>query len=164
MNSDHTEPDELRPPWATGRATSPMQVGAQLCTRDGRRIGNAVTTRLVERHGLTLAIVATDIGNEVAFTEDELAECFHPPEWLTDLATHAGVATAAARTRKLSTDDLAPLPHLVVIRRTDGTIKVLEYDAGAENQVLAHHEAQNAAIDERGSVVLVAARYRRISQ
>jgi hypothetical protein len=64
----------------------------------------------------------------------------------------------------LSAEDLAHLPHLVIVKRVDGSIKLLEYDAGAENQVLAHCEAQNAAIAERGSVVLVAARYRRISQ
>jgi len=57
---------------------------AQLLTRDGRRMGNAVITDFsVAKHGLgTLAHVVTDMGNTMRMTRSELEECFYPPRYI----------------------------------------------------------------------------------
>lgn len=84
------EIDDLPPAWAIGPATA-LVAGAQLCTRDGRKIGNAVIRGPeVERHGLSFWPVLTDAGNELLLTSAEVAELFWPPEWLMDPATAPG--------------------------------------------------------------------------
>ena len=80
------------PDWAIGLATKATEIGAQLCTRDGRRIGNAVTMDWpVPAHGLQVAKVLTDTGNELLLTEGELAELFYEPCWLMDISAAPGL-------------------------------------------------------------------------
>lgn len=86
------EPDDFpRPNWATGTTSGEIALGAQLCTRDGRRIGNAVVIAWpIDRHGLFFAEVLTDAGTTLALTVDEVNELYWPPKWLMDPATAPG--------------------------------------------------------------------------
>lgn len=90
------------PPWATGMAKGWTDIGAQLCTKDGRRIGNAVLIGSVELHGRTFYQVVTDIGTTVRFTEEELGETFYQPVYTMAIDTHAGYLrySAASNARK----------------------------------------------------------------
>lgn len=77
---------EFMPEWAIG-VSDGIQVGSQLCTRDGRRIGNArVVGSEVELAGSMFSIkawpVRTDFGNELFLTTSEIEEFFYPPKWL----------------------------------------------------------------------------------
>lgn len=84
---DHCDPDDLIPFWATGKTDVPC-VGAQLCTRDGRHCGNAVITALISlksRSGQNLWEVTTDAGNVICMNDDELAEFFYEPKWVTSV-------------------------------------------------------------------------------
>lgn len=93
--SDSLEPWPL---WATGRAQGYTDIGAQLCTRDGRKIGNAVVVEWpIEQHGLSVAKIVTDAGTTMLFTEGELAAFFHCPVFLMDAAQSPG----ATRTKPL---------------------------------------------------------------
>lgn len=75
-----TIPDDYPlPEWAISYATSYMEVGAALPTKDGRRTGNATIVSLENSPIGQLAVVVTDAGNEMRLTELELAELFHPP-------------------------------------------------------------------------------------
>ena len=60
-----------------------MEVGAQLPTRDGRRVGNAFVQGVLqdEQFG-KLAVVVTDAGNVVRYTEEELRTAFYPPQYI----------------------------------------------------------------------------------
>lgn len=107
METEHTEP---MPGWATGAAASPMQVGAQLRTRDGRRIGNAVTVGARELFGRTVAVIVTDAGSWANATEQELAELFHPPRWLMRIDDHPGLRFQGYR---IQLDDLRILADAI---------------------------------------------------
>ena len=80
------DPRDFRPDWAIGKASGYMEVGAQLPTRDGRRVGNAVVlfleTRDIGGETLELAQAITDAGTEITFTLAELEGQFHPPTWV----------------------------------------------------------------------------------
>ena len=82
------------PDWATGTTTS-WCVGAQLRTKDGRRLGNAVIAsyRLGE---LSPWEVVTDAGTTLRLDEAELDELFWPPSWVMDVATSPGIRARAA--------------------------------------------------------------------
>lgn len=58
-----------------------LQIGTRLCTRDGRRSGNAIITAISEsEHGIgTLYSIETDFGNTARLTSGEINEFFHPP-------------------------------------------------------------------------------------
>lgn len=79
------------PDWAIGRAGGMYLIGAQLPTRDGRRMGNAhIVDTLVPPEDSVLAgrqqyRILTDAGTELVLTAQELEECFHPPEWVSDV-------------------------------------------------------------------------------
>lgn len=95
--------DELErqlPPWATGHAKSFTDVGAQLCTRDGRRMGNAVlyNAEATPVFGRQVFNVVTDVGNLVRFTETELQSAFYEPRYILNLDDHPGIAIMKART------------------------------------------------------------------
>lgn len=93
MSSDHSPVlslDEHMPHWATGIATE-LAVGAQLCTRDGRKVGNAVIAGTQqERHGHLLWPVLTDAGTVLHLSTAEVEELFYQPQWLMDPATAPG--------------------------------------------------------------------------
>jgi hypothetical protein len=76
--------DDWIPHWANGTTTVPT-LGAQLCTRDGRGVGNAVIMGgCAGRDGELSWEILTDAGNTLHFSEAELAESFWPPRWVMD--------------------------------------------------------------------------------
>lgn len=83
--------EDLLPEWATAKANG-WQVGAQLCTKDGRRCGNAVIAgcviSVIRRQPVW--IVFTDAGSELMLSEKELHELFYFPEWLMRVETAPG--------------------------------------------------------------------------
>jgi hypothetical protein len=83
FNSD----DYPLPEWATKRSNGDyMVLGAQLCTRDGRRTGNAFVNSDPYRASwddtVWLVDVVTDAGNELTLTENECWELFWPPSYI----------------------------------------------------------------------------------
>jgi hypothetical protein len=82
--------DDLLPDWAIGTA-SELAPGAQLCTRDGRKVGNAVVSGpKVLESGREYWPVLTDAGTTLRLNDGEVAELFWPPRWLMDPATAPG--------------------------------------------------------------------------
>jgi hypothetical protein len=79
---------EFWPNWATGMAGN-ICIGAQLCTRDGRRTGNAVVTRLMDSNSGTWQVL-TDAGNTIFLNEKEIKESFYPPRWTMDIDSCPG--------------------------------------------------------------------------
>lgn len=70
------------PSWASHRS-SDLQLGSQLCTRDGRRCGNAVVAAVrINSHGGRVYEVITDVGNVIHAEACEVNEMFHPPEYV----------------------------------------------------------------------------------
>lgn len=71
----------LLPEWAIGFAKGKYNTpGAQLCTRDGRRLGNAFIMSIDDNYH-----VMTDIGNVLVLTENEVKEAFYPPRYYMDI-------------------------------------------------------------------------------
>lgn len=86
------EDDLPLPEWAVGRALADdrayLQHHAQLCTRDGRKCGNAVVTevklvfaQLATAAGYRITIL-TDMGREIVLNRDELMQLFYPPRFI----------------------------------------------------------------------------------
>jgi len=76
---------ELIPSWAERTSDGTyMEEKAQLCTRDGRKIGNAVVVKTYysEDIGREVAVCVTDVGNTLIFTERELEALFYPPKYI----------------------------------------------------------------------------------
>ena len=98
-----TAPQEPWPCWATGPTTT-LAPGAQLCTKDGRKVGNAVITGEAVEHisGRFVWPVTTDAGNTLYLNDSEIDELFWPPQWLMDPATAPGEikATLLAELKK----------------------------------------------------------------
>ncbi len=76
------DPDAQWPYWAIGKADRYMEAGVQLCTKDGRILGNAVVIDVSPSKYLPektlVAKCMTDMGNQFTFTERELMEQFYP--------------------------------------------------------------------------------------
>lgn len=90
----------VAPPWAIGAIRGgELVTGAQLCTRDGRAIGNAV---IVGREADAFVVV-TDAGSTFAFTASEIRAYFWPPVWRMDPRTAPGVVFADVK-RQLEKD------------------------------------------------------------
>ena len=82
--------DDMMPDWAIGTA-SELAPGAQLCTRDGRWVGNAVISGpKVLVHGHEFWPVLTDAGTTLLLNDAEVTQLFWPPRWLMDPATAPG--------------------------------------------------------------------------
>ncbi|MNF11709.1 hypothetical protein D3C80_2129820 [compost metagenome] len=64
--------------------------GAQLCTKDGRRIGNAHIVKVVnyldKPVDVSLYECLTDAGSKFTHTEQELLEAFTIGDWISDPA------------------------------------------------------------------------------
>ena len=101
-----TPQQEPRPSWATGTTTT-LAPGAQLCTKDGRKIGNAVITGEAVEHisGRFVWPVTTDAGTTLYLNDSEIDELFWPPQWLMDPATAPG--EIKAHLQSLSKDQVA---------------------------------------------------------
>jgi hypothetical protein len=71
------------PHWAIGYASGNYMIeGAQLCTKDGRKIGNAFVNKVFTCQE-NLEIV-TDMGNVVILNQQEAEELFYPPMYVMD--------------------------------------------------------------------------------
>lgn len=69
--------EAMKPDWAERLAGEELEVNLQLCTRDGRQIGNAVIVcQVTESHG-TYWEIMTDIGSIVKMTDEEIDERFY---------------------------------------------------------------------------------------
>lgn len=89
---------ELLPDWAIG-LTDRYCVGAQLSTRDGRMVGNAV---IAFNHFPCPSPweVVTDAGNTMRLDEDELNELYWPPKYIIAVNASPGVRARAAQESK----------------------------------------------------------------
>lgn len=77
------------PEWAIAVTPGRLELGAQLPTRDGRRMGNAHIVHIDHSHHYSkeaLYTVLTDAGSTMHMSAAEIAECFHPPVWISDVA------------------------------------------------------------------------------
>lgn len=90
MANKHDAPDHLMleelweeplPEWATGlNPEKELRVGTQLCTRDGRRMGNARIMRvgtLSKEIDTPLYVCETDRRNRIRLVAEEVHELFH---------------------------------------------------------------------------------------
>jgi len=109
MNAQHDEwnvEDFPLPEWAARRSDGNyMEPGAQLATRDGRRLGNAYVDG-VQQHDKQgwVAVVVTDIGNSFCMTIRELEQAFYPPAYvmrLDEARQRRGVTPNAKLSRAL---------------------------------------------------------------
>jgi hypothetical protein len=85
---------DIIPKWASGYACGNyMQKGAQLSTKDGRKIGNAVVVGFSEEileqacdgewgYVPETAHVITDFGNRLRLSLIELEQLYYPPKWV----------------------------------------------------------------------------------
>jgi hypothetical protein len=87
-HDDINEHDFPLPEWAIKQSDGTyMEVGAQLCTRDGRKCGNAYVDRIDFHKHLDqfVAVVVTDVDNMFRMTHDELESYFFPPKFVMDV-------------------------------------------------------------------------------
>ncbi len=72
------------PHWAIKESNGTyMEIGAQLCTKDGRYIGNAFVNKISKHLKLgLLAHIITDAGTSVTMSEKELQSRFYPPKFI----------------------------------------------------------------------------------
>lgn len=72
------------PEWAVRSSDGNyMEPGAQLATRDGRRLGNAYVDDIQQHDSLgQLAVVVTDMGNTFRMTIREIEEAFYQPAYV----------------------------------------------------------------------------------
>lgn len=76
----------LLPPWAVGNAHGVLMIGAQLPTKDGRKVGNSFIIGGVVREGGHITYtVMTEAGNQLDLTSEEIRELYHDPEYFCDL-------------------------------------------------------------------------------
>ena len=81
--SEFEEYNNMLPEWATGKnKIKELIVGTQLCTKDGRRTGNARIISIEERYGHTVYVAKTDVGNLMNLVESEVHSMFYIGEWL----------------------------------------------------------------------------------
>ncbi|QGF20918.1 hypothetical protein JT354_gp37 [Serratia phage JS26] len=74
--------EAFKPEWAERLAGEELEINLQLCTRDGRAIGNAVIAcQVTESHGTYWAVL-TDAGNVVKMTDEEIDERFYRGEYI----------------------------------------------------------------------------------
>lgn len=82
---------EPLPEWAVARTDGELVIGAQMCTRDGRRIGNGLIVNIVDVSyeeqdvSYTAYIIETDMKNTVSLTKSEVEEFFYPPRFICDV-------------------------------------------------------------------------------
>ena len=73
------------PEWAAGLAKGELVMGAQLPTKDGRRIGNAHIVDIDETPYGDMYTVLTDAGNYLALGGAEVGELFFPPRYVSNV-------------------------------------------------------------------------------
>lgn len=91
MREDEHESAILLPEWAVGLADGNLLVGAQLPTRDGRRMGNAHIVAIIDKtyaslmKPVTVYLVLTDAGNSMVMLDTEVHEAFYPPKYVSNV-------------------------------------------------------------------------------
>lgn len=76
----------LLPEWATGiNKERELRCGTQLCTKDGRRTGNARIINVTNKYGYVIYVCETDKGNILNMTESEITYLFHIGEWFVNI-------------------------------------------------------------------------------
>lgn len=71
---------EPLPDWADRLSDGDVMVPmTQLCTKDGRRTGNAIVLHTEISHGYEVAVIQTDAGHVFKMTRAEILEAFHLP-------------------------------------------------------------------------------------
>lgn len=88
--------DSTLPEWAHAYSEGTLCPSAQLCTRDGRVTGNGVLMWWAISNEMPAAVVATDAGNVILVTAEEIAEMFYPTEYLMRKPLYAHIAGVAA--------------------------------------------------------------------
>ena len=91
---------EVLPDWAESYSPDGiLRPGRQLCTKDGRRLGNAFITRELEPIPtlVLLAVweVVTDAGNVLKMTSEEIRELFYVGDYIAHLHTIPGLRNVA---------------------------------------------------------------------
>lgn len=79
------EAESLLPDWAISRARGQLVEGAQLPTKDGRRMGNAHILKIVPGIAGVPSLnylILTDAGNTIVMSENEIEAQFYPPEYV----------------------------------------------------------------------------------
>lgn len=79
--------DEMLPEWASKKSDGDyMRVGTQLCTRDGKKVGNAVVISIGNmgngKGGIRVATILTDAGNKLRLIKSELEQLFYVPNYI----------------------------------------------------------------------------------
>lgn len=80
--------ESMLPEWAIARARGQLVEGAQLPTKDGRRMGNAHILKIVPGiKGVPSLnyLILTDAGNTVVMSENEIQAQFYPPEYVSSV-------------------------------------------------------------------------------
>ena len=74
------------PDWAIKKSNGELEVGAQLCTKDGRHIGNAhIIDMAISKHSEHIIYtVLTDAGNRIHLSGVEINQLFYAPMWVAD--------------------------------------------------------------------------------
>ena len=78
----------LVPSWALAKTQGELVLGANLPTKDGRKIGNAHIVAAVQgvlNTSQMLYTILTDAGTEVVLNSSEITELFYPPEYISDV-------------------------------------------------------------------------------
>jgi hypothetical protein len=74
------------PEWASKRWEGEYELATQLCTRDGRRMGNAfiyyIETKEFKGEAYVIYHVLTDMRTTLLMNEAELKEAFHTPAFV----------------------------------------------------------------------------------
>lgn len=71
------------PPWAIGLTDGQYtDMHAQLPTKNGWKMGNAVTLGTEEKKGILYIKIVTDAGNILFLTQNEVEEFFYPPRYI----------------------------------------------------------------------------------
>lgn len=73
---------EQLPHWAVSSNDGAYKAGAQLPTKDGRRVGNAVIAEEIVGMSGTCFVVITDAGSYLVLTPNELEELYYPSEFI----------------------------------------------------------------------------------
>ena len=96
-------------PFIAGSDGNYLVEGTQLCTRDGRVMGNAIVVSVLNN---TTAKIMTDMGNEVVMTLPELESVFHVPMYLLDVESgvNARRRVSNENLKWISVEDKLPEP------------------------------------------------------
>lgn len=73
------------PEWAIGLSHGVLQPGCQLCTKDGRKVGNGFVMSIDDTLFGEMYTVLTDAGNSLVLTLEELDDCYYVGNYVCSL-------------------------------------------------------------------------------